>query len=196
MLGAEDPLPRPPRRILVAGISGVGKSTLARGIAARSGIPHTEIDGLFHGPDWTPRPEFETEVELLTRSPQWVTEWQYAPVRQLLAERADTLLWLDYPIALAMSRVIRRTLRRRMINEELWNGNREPPLRTFFTDPEHIVRWAWQHRHVYAERLTELQRTAPHLAIVRLRTPRDAERWLDQTFGASTAPPKRRSREA
>ncbi|WHF21065.1 hypothetical protein QJS66_12400 [Kocuria rhizophila] len=45
------------RRILVAGSAGAqGKTTLCREIARRSGIPHTEIDALFHGPGSSPAP--------------------------------------------------------------------------------------------------------------------------------------------
>ena len=44
-------------------------------------------------------------------------------------------------------RVVKRTLGRRLRREVLWAGNVEPPLRTFFTDREHIVRWAWSTRH-------------------------------------------------
>ena len=51
MLRATDPLPAAPRRIVVAGVSGVGKTTLSRRIAAVTGIEHIEIDALFHGPD-------------------------------------------------------------------------------------------------------------------------------------------------
>ena len=53
MLSARDPLEPRPQPILVAGVSGSGKTTLARAIAARTGNPHTEIDALRHGPDWT-----------------------------------------------------------------------------------------------------------------------------------------------
>ncbi|WP_370651769.1 hypothetical protein [Microbacterium sp.] len=51
MLGFADRLESRPRRILVAGVAGAGKTTLAARIAAMVEAPHTEIDGLFHGPD-------------------------------------------------------------------------------------------------------------------------------------------------
>lgn len=63
-----DPLPHPPKRVIVAGVSGVGKTTLSRRIAVITGGPHTEIDAIFHGPGWTPRPEFLADVRSLIRA--------------------------------------------------------------------------------------------------------------------------------
>lgn len=176
MLRFDDPLPRRPRRIAVAGVSGVGKTTLARRIGEMLSIAHTEIDALFHGPDWTPRPQFIDDVRRLVADDAWVTEWQYSEARPLLTARADLLVWLDLPFAtVALPRVIARTLRRRLGREELWNGNIEPPLHTVFTDPEHIVRWSISTRHNYRERIPALPADLP---VVRLRTVREVERWL------------------
>ena len=96
-LGPEDPLPSSPRRVLVTGASGSGKSTVARAVAARLGLPYIEIDSLFHGPDWVPRPAFVADVTALAAQPAWATEWQYSTVRGLLADRADLLIWLGPP---------------------------------------------------------------------------------------------------
>lgn len=130
MLGANDPISWHPRRVTIAGVTGAGKSTLARRISAILGIPHTELDSLFHGPFWVPRPSFSTEVEDFTLGADWVTEWQYAGVKNVIASRADTMLWLDLPTRVALSRVVRRTVRRRLRRQQLWNGNIEPSLRT------------------------------------------------------------------
>lgn len=111
--------------------------------------------------------------------PTWVTEWQYGEVRALLAERADLMVWLDLPRATVMRQVVSRTLRRRLRREVLWNGNVEPPLRTFFTGDEHIVRWAWTTHHKSAQRIAGLVRERPELVIVRLRSRREARQWLD-----------------
>ncbi|WP_144710930.1 AAA family ATPase [Curtobacterium pusillum] len=178
MLGADDPLDPTPRRVLVAGTTGVGKTTTAGRIGRALGIPHTEIDALYHGPDWQPRERFVEDVEAFTSAPTWVTEWQYTSVRALLAERADTLVWIDLPTPLALWRLVRRTVRRRLRRTELWNGNVEPSLWTFFTDRGHIVRWGISTRNATRERVPELVRTAPHLRIVRLRSQRAIDRFV------------------
>ncbi len=98
MLGADDVLVPEPRRVLVAGTTGVGKTTTAGRIGRALGIRHTEIDSIYHGPDWTPRESFLEEVEAYTSEPTWVTEWQYTLARDMLAARADTLVWIDLPV--------------------------------------------------------------------------------------------------
>ncbi|MDO5503964.1 MAG: AAA family ATPase [Actinomycetia bacterium] len=178
LLSPTDPLPALPTRVVVAGTSGSGKTTLAARIAEILEVQHIEIDGLYHGPDWTPRPSFTADVAAFSAEPAWTTEWQYSPVRLLLLERADLLVWLDLPTRTAMRQVIGRTLRRRLRREELWNGNVEPPLHTFFSDPEHIVRWAWSTRHKARQRISAARQTRPELPIVHLRSHRESEQWL------------------
>jgi adenylate kinase family enzyme len=187
VLTARDPLPERPERVLVAGTSGAGKTTVADRIASVLGLPRVEIDALHHGPGWQPRPEFRADVQALAAEERWVVEWQYAEVRPLLAERADLLVWLDLPRRVVMRQVVRRTLVRRLRRSELWNGNVEPPLRTFFGDPDHIVRWAWRTHPETAERVASLP---PGLTVVRLRRRGETERWLrgplqDARYGGS-----------
>ncbi|MFC7493993.1 MULTISPECIES: AAA family ATPase [unclassified Nocardioides] len=178
MLTATDPLPHRPRRVTVAGVSGSGKSTLARRVGALLGLPYTEMDALHHGAGWTKRPEFEADVDAVVASEAWVCEWQYDYARPLLIERADLVVWVDLPFPVTLSRVVRRTVRRRVRREELWNGNQEGPLHTFFTDREHIVRWAINTRNLYDERIPLVAAARPDLPIVRLRSSREVDRWV------------------
>lgn len=169
-----------PARIAVAGVSGSGKTTLAQRIADRLGLPRTEIDSLFHGPGWTPRESFVDDVRTFLAQPAWVTEWQYREVRPLILERAELLVWLDLPTPVVMRQVVRRTVRRRRRRTVLWNGNQEPPLRTFFTDDEHIVRWAWSSRNSLRGLDERLAGEAPHLVVVRLRSRAQVEDWFQR----------------
>ena len=186
-LAWDDPLPARPRRILVAGTSGAGKTTVAAALSARLGVPHTDIDGLHHGPGWVPRPEFEADVAALVAAEEWVTEWQYSRVRPLLLARADLLVWLDLSRARVMSQVVRRTLRRRVRRIELWNGNLEPPLRTILTDRDHIVRWAWRTHPTTAARVRTVVASKEAPVVVRLRTRREVRGWLDGPVTAGSA---------
>lgn len=170
----------------MAGTSGSGKTTTAARIAAVLQIPHVEIDSLFHGPDWTPRPTFEADVHRFVAQPAWVIEWQYASVRTHLAERADLLVWLDVPRSQVMRQVIRRTLVRRLRREELWNGNREPPLWTILTTEDNIVRWAWRTHPRSAERVRSLLRERPDLTVVRLSSRSEIGQWLQGSLQRST----------
>ncbi len=178
LLSPADPLPTRPRRVLVAGTSGSGKTTLAARLSQALAAPHQEIDALFHGPMWTPRETFVADVTALVSQPTWVVEWQYSEVRELLAERADLVVWLDLPVRVVMRRVTVRTLRRRLRRQRLWNGNTEPPLRTILTDRDHIVRWAWRTRRTTGRRVADLVRERPALAVVRISRTGDVERWL------------------
>ena len=123
LLECNQSLPARPRRVLVAGTSGSGKTAWASRIAGQLGIPHVEMDALYHGPNWTPRGSFMADVVAFAAEDEWVTEWQYSSAREILAARADLVVWLDLPIVTTMRQVTARTLRHRLRREVLWNGN-------------------------------------------------------------------------
>jgi adenylate kinase family enzyme len=177
-LGPADPLPHRPRRILVAGTSGSGTSTLARALSARLDVPHHELDALHHGPGRVPRPSFVEEVTALAATGAWVTEWQYSAVRPLLLSRADLLVWLDLTRRRVARQLVPRTLRRRWRRTPLWNGNVEPPLRTLFTDPDHLWRWARRTHPHHADRVRAVLTADGGPVVVRLRGPAEVRTRL------------------
>jgi len=169
------------QRVLIAGSSGSGKSTLAAALARRLGLPYVELDSLYHGPGWVPRPEFLDDVRAVAAGSRWVSEWQYAPARPVLLERADTLIWLDLPRFTVIQRVLRRSFRRAAWSEPFFNGNTE----TFrsWLDPEHPIRWAWStHAGLRAKVLAAIEQR-PELTVVRLRSPGQVRRWLRSVEG-------------
>ena len=182
MLSFDDPVPADVDRVLIAGVTGSGKTTLARRLASAWGLRHVEIDALFHGPDWTPRPEFLDDVRAFAAEERWVTEWQYTSkgTDEILAPRADLLIWLDYPWSLVRGRLVRRTMKRRILRTRLWNGNVEPAIwtRGAWTGENDILRWQTNTRYKWDERMPGIAERFPHLTIVRLRHPREAGAWL------------------
>lgn len=178
LLGPGDALPARPRRVIVAGTSGSGKTAVAGRIAGTLGVRHVEIDALYHGPGWTPRSSFAAEVAELAASEAWVVEWQYDEARPRLADRADLAVWLDFSRPRVMWQVTSRTVRRRVRRQVLWNGNVEPPLHHLVIDPDHIVRWAWSSHARTGQRVGDLRRSHPQLPVVRLAGWRSVERWI------------------
>ena len=162
------------QRISVVGNTGSGKTTLAEAVAARLGLPRLELDGVFHQPDWQPleTEEFRRIVSDFTAAEGWVVDGNYSAVRDIVWDRADTVIWVDPPRHRLMRRLARRTLRRMATGAELWNGNRER-WRYLFRREESILLYAWtNHRRVRAR--YESARSDPanaQLTFVLLRTP-------------------------
>lgn len=166
------------KKVVVAGAPGAGKSTFARELARLRGLHYEELDALYHGPGWTRRPSFQADLERFTGQEHWVTEWQYEEARPLLNGRADTLIWLDLPLFVVMNRVTRRTLRRWLLREALWAGNREQPLWRIFTDRSNMIRWSWASRNHVRDALPAVTQDHPDLRIIRLRSRAQVRRFL------------------
>lgn len=164
------------RRVWVVGDSGSGKTSVARAIAERIGAPHTELDALFHGPNWTPAPDdvFRHRVKLVVEGDQWVIDGNYwSRTKDVILPRVDTIVWLDYPMRITWPRVVGRSVRRAIDRQELWNGNRERA--SFWIRPSHPIWWTLSHHRRVRRRYTE----SADDRWVRLRHPRLATRWLD-----------------
>jgi adenylate kinase family enzyme len=169
------------RRVAVAGSAGSGKSTLAQILCERLGVPYVSLESFYLGPGWTVRETWEAEALDFLTGDVWAIEWQGEQIRERMTERLDVLVWLDHPRALAMARVVKRTLQRRFgRGSEIAGGNVEGPLRTFFTDREHIVRVAWRYHPIIRARVRRVidENRHPGLVVVRLRGQRQVDRWL------------------
>jgi adenylate kinase family enzyme len=84
------------RRILVAGSTGAGKSTLAGALAQRLALPYYEMDALHStGPGWRINDDFAAQVAGIAATPGWIFDFYgYPEVRDLLWEHADTVIRL------------------------------------------------------------------------------------------------------
>ena len=166
------------RRVsIVATASCSGKTTLGRELARRLEVPFVELDALHHGPNWTEATaaELRAKVEPVVAGDAWVIDGGYwGKLGDLVLRNADLVVWLDLPVRVWLPRLVRRTLGRVVRREELWNGNRESVRNVFFSR-DSLIWYALgnhrRHRRDYPERL------APY-DLVRLRTPREVERWL------------------
>lgn len=169
------------RRVAIIGSTGAGKTTLAAALADRLGVPHVELDSLYWEAGWQPvsREVLRDRIELALGD-GWVTDGNYGQARDLIWGRADTLIWLDMPLIVALWRVVSRTLRRIVSGEVLWNDNRETFREAIFSR-DGLVLYLFsshrRHRQQYPQ-LLALPEYA-HLRVVRLRSARAVARWLE-----------------
>src|SRR5262245_14416418 len=94
-------------RVVVVGTSCSGKTTFARELVAIIGSPHTELDALHWGPDWTIRADFPERVRTAAAQPCWVMDGNYSVVRHILWPRATAIVWLNFSFALTFGRALR-----------------------------------------------------------------------------------------
>ncbi|HZF37510.1 MAG TPA: adenylate kinase [Blastocatellia bacterium] len=170
-------------RISVIGTSGSGKTTLAGKLSKILGIPHVELDVLHWGANWTPVPRdlFRSRVREAIKADRWVVDGNYnKDARDLIRERADTYVWLNYSFPVMLYRIVRRTLRRVVTGEECSNGNRESLRLALSRDS--IILWLLQtyrrHRAEYPPLLAALEQRGAQ--IIELHSSREADLWLSR----------------
>ncbi len=97
-------------RILVIGPCGAGKSTLARKLGGKLGLPVFHMDQLNWQPGWIERGKVELRKQLdgVLIQPRWIIDGNYGGTLPPRLERADTVVYLDFPIRLCLTRLLRR----------------------------------------------------------------------------------------
>lgn len=101
------------KRVMIIGQPGSGKSTFAARLGEVTGLPVVHIDKIHYQPGWIERtPEEKTRLcrEIHARD-RWIFEGGHSKTWKERIERSDTIIWLDYPVALRLWRVIKRTLK-------------------------------------------------------------------------------------
>lgn len=168
--------------ILIVGPSGAGKSTLARALAERLGLRAIELDALAWNPGWAlaPDEELRARIAAATDEDGWVADGNYTRLRDITWARASTAVWLDLPLRTLLPRIVRRSWRRWRQNEVLWGTNQETFWEHFLPNDRSLI-WFTVRTHRRRRRdLAAAMRSDewPRLRWVRLRSPRDVERWL------------------
>lgn len=176
------------RRISIVGSTGAGKTTLARDLSRRLGLPHVELDAIFWGPNWTQRrEEFPSEVARAAAGDAWVIDGNYNGLGSfsIVWPRADTLIWLDYTLPRVLRQLVPRIAARIADRQEIWpgTGNRETIRGALFS--KDMLWWFAIRTHRGRRRRIAAELTRAeyrHLAVHRFRHPRETAGWLSRIY--------------
>lgn len=159
--------------MLVIGPCGAGKSTLSVELGRRLGLPVHHIDQLHWHPGWVEgsSDELRAKLDAIVAGERWIIDGNYGGTMAARLVRADTIVYLDYPILLCLRRLLGRiwTYRGRT-RPDMTEGC---PERFDFAFLLYVLMWNRGPRLRTEEKLENFNGE-----LVRLGSPEALARWL------------------
>lgn len=181
------------RRIVVWGVTGSGKTTLARRLSESLGRPRIELDAIFWKPNWvqTPDDEFRAKVRAAITGARdgWVLDGSYSRISDIYLAEADTLLWLHLPWRTSFRRLFWRTVSRAWTREPLYyEGGPRESWRLSFFDSKSILWWSIRrHSSSTQSRRQRFESLPSHIRRYELRSAREVSALLEAVANQKSA---------
>lgn len=169
---------RGPKRILIYGVTGSGKSTFAARLSDATGIPWHPVDDLAFEGNWQPTTEeFQRgKIEVICAGEEWILDTAYGKWIEVPLDRVDLIIGLDYPRWLSLGRLIRRTFSRAWTKTPVCNGNIETFVKAVSRDS--IILWHFKSFRRKRDRIRGWAAQTGGPATLVFRSPKQSEAWL------------------
>ena len=124
-------------RIIVVGSPGSGKSFLSTELSKTLNIPLYHLDNIWWNKDKThiSREKFDAKLKEIINSDRWIIDGDYSRTYSLRMEKADTIIFLDYPLDVCIQGSKSRIGIKR--DDIPWIENKSDNLELI----EYIVKW-------------------------------------------------------
>jgi len=167
----------PYKRILIYGVTGSGKTTMAKHLSKQLDLPYIDVDSLTWEPNWVevPLDIQEQRIRDICARDGWILDSAYGKWVNLPLDRVELVIGLDYSRMRVFSQLLRRTLRRAIKREPVCNGNVEQFSKMFSKDSILL----WQHVSFHRKR-ERIHRWAAEgkFEVKVLKRPIDFDLWL------------------
>jgi adenylate kinase family enzyme/GNAT superfamily N-acetyltransferase len=162
-------------RILICGISGAGKTTLAKKLAEEYGHKPLYLDQYFWMENWTQRPlnEFFSLLDQEIEKDTWILEGALLKIVRRYVGRADLVIWLRPSRSVAIFRVLKRVfLNYGNVREEFAPGCYEK------IDFE-FLKWIWNYPKNKHHELAKIFKDN-NVKYIEIKSVRDLSRILEE----------------
>ena len=88
------------KKVIVIGCPGSGKSTFARTLHQKTGIPVYHLDMMYWNADKTAveKSVFLERLSAVLQKERWIVDGNYSSTMELRLSACDTVIFLDYPL--------------------------------------------------------------------------------------------------
>ena len=158
-------------KILVLGCPGSGKSTFARQLQAKTGLPLIHLDNVWWRSDGThiSREAFDRTLAELLRGEKWIMDGDYSRTVEVRLRACDTVIFLDYPEDVCMDGIRARVGKERS----------DIPWTEQTLDPE-LVAMVQSYDRDNRPTIRALLQKYPEKQALIFKTRAEADRWLEQ----------------
>ena len=164
-------------RIMIIGCGGAGKSTLARQLGEKTGLPVVHLDQIWWEPGhWQhmSREEFDARLMAELEKPRWILDGNFNRTLEARLQKCDTVIYLDLPRIVCMKSWIGRVIRN-------WGTARPDTAEGCceWFDPE-MAKWIWKFNKQNRKRYLQLLNGLEGKQIFIFRSRQKVNRFLEK----------------
>lgn len=163
------------QRIMIIGCGGAGKSTLARQLGEKTGLPVVHLDQIWWAPgNWqhVEREDFDTRLAEEMKKPQWILDGNFNRTIEMRLKECDTVIYLDFNRWVCL----RSWLKRVITNWGHARDDMAPGCKEWF-DPE-MAGWIWNFNRKNRDNYYRLLNEAEGKQTIVLKNRRMVRRFL------------------
>ena len=163
-------------RVMIIGCGGAGKSTLARKLGEKTGLPVVHLDQIYWSPgNWQhlDKEEFDALLMQELKKERWILDGNFNRTMELRLEKCDTVIYLDFNRFTCISGWLKRVITN-------WGRAREDmaPGCTEWFDPE-FAKWLWNFNKQNCARYLKILGEQTDKTVYILRNRRQVKKFLN-----------------